>query len=630
MNNFWRVGYFLLLIIVMTITPIRWGVAANATLLTADAHDLRHFTKSKNKLTGNLNFLATARGYAVQPSFSLRTKPTKEQVARSFLAVYGKHFGLQNEASELMLAKTKETKDARKISRFKQVYKNIPVYGAELVVDVDSNNALRSINGNIASTIAMSTTPTVAVKQAQRVALAVVAKQYQELSTSLEVSKPELVIFNAHVAGMNGGNENLLAWKCVVSSRSSAFITSKAIKEQVLIDAHNEKIINHFTLIAEAKNRLTYDYQNLTVNPMLLRSEGQDNINDSEIDNAHNFAGDTYDFYAAEHHRDSIDDAGLTIKSNVRYSTDFCNAFWNGLEMTYGDGCSIVVDDIVAHELTHGVTQYESALIYQAQSGAINEAFSDIWGEFVDLSNGQGTDTAEVRWLMGEDNSVGAFRSMKNPTDFGNPDRIKSNYYYCGIFDNYGVHYNSGVINKTAYLITDGDTFNGYTITGLGVSKTADLFYEVQTNILTSSADYSTLYAALNQACVTLNYSVAECQQVNNAGLATELNLTPCIRECVASHIAKNSVFTGMLDATDCLSTERSWSFQDVFTFDVTAGEEYVITMNSTDFDVYFYVLSGSDIVAFDDDSNGSYNAKVVYTPINSGSLSLHATSYQS
>ncbi|MBZ4202295.1 MAG: PPC domain-containing protein, partial [Methylovulum sp.] len=67
-----------------------------------------------------------------------------------------------------------------------------------------------------------------------------------------------------------------------------------------------------------------------------------------------------------------------------------------------------------------------------------------------------------------------------------------------------------------------------------------------------------------------------------------------------------------------------------MFTFDVTAGEEYVITMNSTDFDVYFYVLSGSDIVAFDDDSNGSYNAKVVYTPINSGSLSLHATSYHS
>ena len=629
MKNFWQLSYFLLLICAISMLPVKGGFAANATLLAADADDLRHFTQSKNKRTGNLNFLAIARGYAVQPPLSLRAKPTKEHVARSFLAVYGKHFGLQNEATELMLIKSKETKDARKISRFKQMYKNLPVYGGELIVDVDNTNSLRSINGNIASSIAVSTFPTVAVKQAQRVALAVVAKQYHEFSTALEVSKPELVIFNAHVAGMNGGNENLLAWKCVVSSRSSAFITSKVIKEQVLIDAHNEKIINHFTLIAEAKNRLTYDYQHLTTDPILLRSEGQDNINDVDVDNAHNFAGDTYDFYLSEHARDGIDNAGLTLKSYVRYATGFCNAFWNGTEMTYGDGCAIVVDDIVAHELTHGVTQYESNLIYQGQSGAINEAFSDIWGEFVDLSNGQSTDTEDVRWLLGEDNSIGAFRSMKNPPDYNHPDRIKSSHYYCGVYDNFGVHYNSGVINKTAYLITDGGTFNGYTIAGLGLSKTADLFYEVQANILTSSADYSSLYAALSQACATLNYSAAECQQVSNAGLATELNLSPCTTPCVVSAITENTVFTGVLASTDCLSAERSWSFQDVLTVEVIAGEQYVVTMNSTDFDTYVYLLNGTDIVASDDDSNGNLNAKIIYTALHSGPLTLHATTFQ-
>lgn len=216
--------------------------------------------------------------------------------------------------------------------------------------------------------------------------------------------------------------------------------------------------------------------QHTTSTSILRRTEGQANIGDLEIDNAHNFAGDTYDFYKNEHNRDSINNAGMTLVSKVRYSTNYCNAYWNGVEMTYGDGCIIVTDDVVAHELTHGVTQYESNLIYQGQSGAINEAFSDIWGEFVDLSNTQGNDAPSVRWLMGEDTSIGALRNMKNPPEFQDPDRVKSSLYYCGTGDNGGVHYNSGVANKTAYLITDGDTFNGYTITGLGLSKTADLF----------------------------------------------------------------------------------------------------------------------------------------------------------
>ena len=76
--------------------------------------------------------------------------------------------------------------------------------------------------------------------------------------------------------------------------------------------------------------------------------------------------------------------------------------------MTYGDGCFIVVDDVVAHEMTHGVTEYESNLIYSYQSGAINESFSDIWGEFVDLTNGKGNEDISC-WYMGEEVAAGQF-----------------------------------------------------------------------------------------------------------------------------------------------------------------------------------------------------------------------------
>ena len=94
--------------------------------------------------------------------------------------------------------------------------------------------------------------------------------------------------------------------------------------------------------------------------------------------------------------------------------------------MVYGDGFA-AADDVVGHELTHGVTDFSSQLFYFYQSGAMNESFSDIWGEFVDLTNGAGNDSPGVRWLMGEDIPVGgAIRDMQNPPAFGDPDRILS------------------------------------------------------------------------------------------------------------------------------------------------------------------------------------------------------------
>ena len=127
------------------------------------------------------------------------------------------------------------------------------------------------------------------------------------------------------------------------------------------------------------------------------------------------------------------------------------------------------------------------------QSGAINEALSDIWGEWIDLTNGKGNDSPSVRWLMGEDPPIGAIRSMSNPPALSDPDKMTSSLYYCGEGDSGGVHYNSGIANKIAYLITDGDTFNGQTITGLGIAKAAQIFYRVQTSMLTSGADYQDL-----------------------------------------------------------------------------------------------------------------------------------------
>ena len=132
---------------------------------------------------------------------------------------------------------------------------------------------------------------------------------------------------------------------------------------------------------------------------------------------------------------------------------------------------------------------------------------------------------------MGEDTSIGAIRDMKNPPAFNNPDRMGSPLYYTGSGDNGGVHTNSGVGNKAAYLITDGDTFNGYTVTGIGITKAAKVYYKAQTDILTSSSNYAALGNALSAGCNLLvgtdAITAADCDQVRKATYATEMVAAP-------------------------------------------------------------------------------------------------------
>jgi hypothetical protein len=200
--------------------------------------------------------------------------------------------------------------------------------------------------------------------------------------------------------------------------------------------------------------------------------------------------------------------------------------------MVYGDGYASA-DDVVGHELTHGVTQYESGLLYFRQSGAINESMSDVFGELIDLSDGLGNDTAGVRWQLGEDIPGGAIRSMSDPTTFGHPDKMTSPNWLSATGDDGAVHYNSGVNNKAAFLMTDGGSFNGKTITGLGINKTARIYYEVQTNLLTPGSNYADMYNLLQQACVNLIAvgvtTKDDCAQVMSTVQATEMNLQPTV-----------------------------------------------------------------------------------------------------
>jgi cysteine-rich repeat protein len=177
------------------------------------------------------------------------------------------------------------------------------------------------------------------------------------------------------------------------------------------------------------------------------------------------------------------------------------------------------------------VTQFTAGLIYYKQSGALNESYSDIFGETVDVLNGAGWDPPEARWVIGED--VFPIRHMGDPTLVQDPGKMSDPQYVCTEDDDGGVHTNSGVGNHAYALMVDGGAYNGYTITGIGLTKAAKIEYRALAQYLTPASDYRDNYDALLQSCADLigssGISAADCDEVGKALDAVEMSSpSPC------------------------------------------------------------------------------------------------------
>jgi Zn-dependent metalloprotease len=218
--------------------------------------------------------------------------------------------------------------------------------------------------------------------------------------------------------------------------------------------------------------RVIYDAENSEKLPgFIVRSEGQRTKGGRTVSEAYDYSGRTYDFFKKVFDRNSINDSGMDLESTVHYGEDYNNAFWNGTQMVYGDGDGDIFNrftkclEVVGHELTHGITQYEAALEYQGQPGALNESFSDIFGSLIKQHYLKQT-TEKADWLIGKELLTSkikgkALRSMKEPgTAYDDPvigkdpqpAHIKK--YKTTTSDNGGVHINSGIPNKAFYLTT--------------------------------------------------------------------------------------------------------------------------------------------------------------------------------
>jgi bacillolysin len=479
--------------------------------------------------TGAIRFVGTQPGRSIPNPRPLEAARSPEAAARAYLSVCGGMFGLRDQASELGLTRATAVDARRSVVRFQQTHRGVPIVGAELIVHLDGARNVLAAAGEMLPEPAVNTTSRVDAAAALQTALAVVARSHTIDPATLTATAPELWVYAPTLIGPENGPARLV-WRIQVTPRVLA-----PIRELVLIDAERGSVALHFNQIETARNRKTYSANNTGVLPgTLVCNESNPGCSGGDADAvaAHQYAGDTYNYYLTNHGRDSLDNAGMTLTSTVHFGeVGFRNAFWTGSQMAYGDGFSRA-DDVVGHELTHGVTTFSSNLFYYYQSGAINESLSDVFGEFIDQTNGHGTDAAGVRWIIGEDlPGGGAIRNMQDPTAFDDPDRMTSPLYFIFAQDNGGVHFNNGINNKAAYLMVDGGTFNGQTITGLGIPKVSKIYYEVQTHLLTSGADYGDFYEALYQGCTNLvgvaGITAADCQQVRNATIAVEMNLQP-------------------------------------------------------------------------------------------------------
>lgn len=210
----------------------------------------------------------------------------------------------------------------------------------------------------------------------------------------------------------------------------------------------------------------------------------------------------------------SYDNAGATMVTINNDPNVGCpNAKWNGVTASYCTG--VASDDVVAHEWGHAYTEYTSGLIYAWQAGALNEAYSDIWGETVDQLNGY-FDTGEsnalrngcassAKWRIGEQASAlgGGIRDMWDPTCKNHPGKVSDPQYSCFPGDDGGVHANSGVINHAFALLVDGGNYNGQNISAIGLTKAAHIFWRAQSTYITSTTDFAAqadiLEAVLNE-----------------------------------------------------------------------------------------------------------------------------------
>lgn len=457
-----------------------------------------------------------------------------------------------------------------------QTYKNVPVQGATFLIH-ERNNIVETANGQLQQNLNIKVTPRITTENALQSALTHLnAKKYAWQEETYEwmlqqakqneaasfYPKGELVIFNPQ------NNYEAEAYKLVY--KFDVFAIEPMLRKWVYVDANTGAVLksidkihtcNHQTVSGNTNYSNNVNFSVCKENNIYHLKNEQNclievfNANRTDVNLPIGFEENTnqfnnnpsavevfwtlqhaYDYFKDNLGLEGIDGNNLPIYSWVNYKENFNNAFWNGTWLTFGEGDGqnygpFTSPDIVAHEYMHGITDHSQAgLAYYGESGALNESFSDIFGEVIEKQIFGTND-----WIIGSDIVIQqgktGLRSMADPTSSSmttqQPAAYYGPYWYNGFGDNNGVHINSGVQNHWFYLLSEGGNvtnFEGdyFEIEGIGIEKAAAIAYRNLSTYLTENATYMDAYFGSIQAASQL-YGANEVAQTKAAWCAVNV-----------------------------------------------------------------------------------------------------------
>lgn len=436
------------------------------------------------------------------------------------------------------LALIKEEKDQLGYShyRFQQIVNGVPVKYGIYIAHV-KNGLIESVNGELMDEVSNSTVASLSESAALNLALNHFGAQTykwelpeEEKHLKTEQNDPSATFFPKGKLMLLNDKGNITNELKLVYA-FNIYAQEPFGRKEIYVDANSGNVIWEENLIHEADvvgtaSTVYSGSQAIVcddvVGPFRLRETGRGNgirtfdmghgtnysaasdvVNGSAIWStpeggldAHWGAEMTYDYFFNVHSRNSIDGNGFVLNSYVSFNNNFSNAFWDGSRMTYGDGSGnntpYAALDVAGHEITHGLTSNTANLVYQDESGALNESFSDIFGISIEFV----ARPAQANWELGED--LGSpIRNMQNPNAEGDPDTyFGTNWAQLGGADNGGVHSNSGVQNFWYYLLVNGgsgtnDNGDSYSVNGIGLTDASRVAYRNLTVYLTPSSNYN-------------------------------------------------------------------------------------------------------------------------------------------
>jgi Zn-dependent metalloprotease len=337
---------------------------------------------STETATGKVGFI-TARGANadLMPGRSADSAASAAAKADAFLDRYARAFGAR--PGELVRQRVSADKVGWTVD-YVQHYRGVPVFAAMLRAHVDRDGDLTAVNGYAAPDLDLSVSPRLSAAAIGRAAVAAVkadppGHEGDADTTGIKAVRTDLVVYRNGVPRGDRGKA-VLAYVVEVSNRAN-------VREMVFVDANTGKLVNRYSLVHDALDRELYEISPATT-PVWEEGDtfpGTLNPGQQDLVEA---TGESYWLFMNSFGRDSYDDAGATMKTVNNDPNISCpNANWNGATTNYCDG--VTSDDVVAHEWGHAYTEYTWDGIYQWQPGALNESYSDIWGETVDLINGR-------------------------------------------------------------------------------------------------------------------------------------------------------------------------------------------------------------------------------------------------